>query len=233
MFQKQSTEQLGNSSGVWVELHAAGAGVWQAAAFLRVPCRCPMCRLSCSGCSFVCMLLYCHWVWHCVPKQIPASKPRELLAVNVSIHVVRVSVYSEPPLKQAQPVQKVREAMGVTGEIVAGIEEELGLSLILFLHLLQLTKAKVEFQPQDVSKTLLTGHWWISRSLSWSRSCHQVTNTMAPDSVLKTDFSFEMSQHGTVYLWWSSFASHSTSCRMSTPAAAACSTGARQPSEPG
>lgn len=60
-----------------------------------------------------------------------------------------------------------------------------------------------------------------------------MTNTAAPDIILKTDFSFEMSQHGIVYLWWSSFASHSRSSRVSTPAAAARSARARQLSEPG
>lgn len=39
------------------------------------------------------------------PEIIPMSKPQWHLAVNGSVHVVSISVYSEPPPKHTQPVQ--------------------------------------------------------------------------------------------------------------------------------
>lgn len=70
------------------------------------------------------------------------------MAVSGSIHVVRISVYIEPPpntLNLCKTMSKVREVMGVTEETGAGREGELGLLLILFLRLLHPIKVKAEF----------------------------------------------------------------------------------------
>lgn len=70
------------------------------------------------------------------------------MVVNGFVHVVHLSACSEPPpntLNLCKTAQKVRKVTGVTEEAVAGREGELGLSLILFLRLLQPIKVKVEF----------------------------------------------------------------------------------------